>query len=274
MAKPPKTPHFMRDIRAALEWTQADLARMLGVTASAIKRIELGKLQMSPNFQHKLYSETGIIRLTGWQWDGVTVFQHQGGKIGPYTKADHALWKARTSKSTKAERKALAESLHQWTEILFEAAYSQFTKDDKFLTVYQAVVEAIDQICRDYQLVEKAEKILAESWPLWQKHGLGIRKSKRGFWHPGFIAPQIKESIPSWIGSYTTLSDVSDPKTSGYPILSEEEAAKAVENVRQAVKTLKTLPSPPSTENARPANDRRSASRARRRRGVPASAKP
>jgi transcriptional regulator with XRE-family HTH domain len=237
--RPPKTRHFMRDIRSAIGLNQAEFAQLLGTTASTIKQIENGKMKMSRDFANRLYRETGFsadnLELIIPDSGGMTIsLPGSSQPVTRYTKADYAQWKADTSKSTLGERKALAESLHQGREVLFNAAHDDKTKEDRFCSVYQSVVSAIDQTCKDFGLIGKAEKILAKCWPL---------KSRRGHWRPNFIAPAVSSSAPSWTMSYTHLD-------------------------------VKTSPSPPSSANARPASDRKSALPGRRRLDARATAKP
>jgi transcriptional regulator with XRE-family HTH domain len=193
MPRPPKARHFVRDIRNALGWTQTDLADRIGVAPITVKRIENRTLKMSDVFATRLYWETGFNGVfAGLDSNGGLVFVHRDGKTGPYTKEDYADWRRRVGKSTEEERKCLAESLHHWIQILFDA--TQSPDRDLFHPVYHAVTEAIDRVCKDFRLEEKADKIINKRWERWGGH-----------WNPAFYAPQVDKPIKSVAGSFTMM---------------------------------------------------------------------
>ena len=238
-----KQRHFVQEIRTALGWTQKELAKRLGVSTITVRRIESGGLKVSRSFAMRFFCETGFSGGFEAATGRPVVILVPAVKKLPYTRKDYLDWKARWSNSTEEDRKTLAESLHAWIEILFEAAHDSKVSFDLFAPVYQAVVDALNQACQEFRLVEKADKIVKKRWP---NYGSDPR------WNAAMLAPQIKNNSP---GSFN-LTDL----------------LRAVSVMTQ--KESKKLPSPPYPENAHRADGRKSSSRARRRPGVPTSVKP
>jgi DNA-binding XRE family transcriptional regulator len=177
MRQPAKPCAFLKEIRTAIGWSQRQLAERLGVSTITVRRIESGSLKMSRAFAIRFFWETGYNGIPG------NVILAPQPKTLPYTYQDYLDWKATFAKSTAAEREALADGLHQWIQVLFEAAADTKVSADLFPPVFQAVSTALNDIALEFRLVEKSDAISRKRWP-----GL--------VWNPTLVPPTVKDFGP------------------------------------------------------------------------------
>jgi transcriptional regulator with XRE-family HTH domain len=125
-------------IREGLGLSQPDFARRLGVSASIIKKLEMGKRAISHDLTARIFSETGVMLITSSEEIPIE-----------YTKEDHSAWK----KEILFDQKSIvgAERIIMKLVKLMLAASARPGVEKSFV-VFQGLIQAIERIKNEFQM--------------------------------------------------------------------------------------------------------------------------
>ena len=146
--------HPLNALRRTLGLSQTALARLIGVTPCAVKRIENGRLKISRDFVARLFLATGsvILETPG----GLRTITWTGER---YTRQSFELWKAELQPNS-AVASALSAQLVRWIEILMLA--SARPGAGKTVQVFHAVLQSLQSISEQFKMHNHIDALLRE----------------------------------------------------------------------------------------------------------------
>jgi transcriptional regulator with XRE-family HTH domain len=172
MPRPHSHPHILRDLRATIGLSQAELAERVGVSAIAIQRIEGGSLALSSQLASRIMLATGI--------SGGELLRGGNGKLidalgRPYSAETFRWWKIK--KMVGADRaKEDAENLGWWVEVLLKAA-GRAKEGNRYFAARDALINSLTTIRDEFGLGKLVDVILSEHAPKVE-------------WRPGWHRPE------------------------------------------------------------------------------------
>jgi transcriptional regulator with XRE-family HTH domain len=138
MPKKPKQKCHLTIVREALDLSQSEFARRLGVSASAIKKAEEGIRPMSNDLISRVYAETGVLFV-----NNLPV------KNFAYTEADHAAWTEEVLLNEKSAAVA-ARVVLKLVELMLVAAARPGVH--KSYQVFNALIQAAERVKNEFHL--------------------------------------------------------------------------------------------------------------------------
>lgn len=159
MPRKPKTKHPIRALREIIGKSQREFAHSLGISPSALKRIENGTLKLSLRVRRKIVYETlidsrclnGELRtLRTWRGD-------------QYTKEFYKRWKDGRGWQDEGAAKAAAQWLSWGIEILLRASVLGYRK--KLRLVQAEIAATLERCSVDFDLQRPINEVLAKERP-------------------------------------------------------------------------------------------------------------
>jgi len=137
--------------------TQIGFARSLGISGSALKRIENQDLRLTRKIALRIFAETGanLEKLLAGK------LRTENGE--KYTSEFYKKWKERWTNQNEAIAIDRAKALGWWTKILFRASVVGSRR--RLWQVWRTVADAIEDCARDFDLRSQKENILAKEKP-------------------------------------------------------------------------------------------------------------
>jgi len=159
MPRPHRQKSPIRELRTIIGKTQREFARAIGISPSALKRIENNDLALSPRVARKILFETGLH------------FRSITGKLRtlrsleckPYTLEFYKRWKENFPKQNEETAKVAVGNLSSPTEILLRASVVGSKK--RMWLVFIEIAEALDRCRVDFNLERPIAAILAKQRP-------------------------------------------------------------------------------------------------------------
>jgi len=172
MPRQPSKKSPIRQLRAIIGKTQSEFAKSIGVSPSALKRIENKDLKLSRKIAQRIEAEAGAdkTKLLSGQLRDVL------GKT--YTAQFYAKWKKHRTYQDPAIASEHAKRLGWWIEILLRA--SAVGSKRRLWQVRDALYDALSTCYSDFDLQRPVKDILA-------KH--------RMKWTPGALTPEELSEI-------------------------------------------------------------------------------
>ena len=155
MPRKPKTKHPIRDLRKIIRKSQREFGLSIGISPSAMKRIENNDLALSRRVARKIQVETGI--------DPRSLLKRKGKlrtiEGQEYTAPFYEAWKENYSWQSEEVAKAVASRI----EILLLAAVVGSKK--RMWQVLGEIIETLDRCRTDFNLERPIDQILAKQRP-------------------------------------------------------------------------------------------------------------
>jgi transcriptional regulator with XRE-family HTH domain len=154
MPRKPKTKHPIRELRKIIRKSQREFARSLGISPSALKRIENNDLALSRRVARKIEIEAGVDRQSLLK-----------GKLRPregqqqYTAGFYEYWKDIHSWQSEDVAEAIASQIR----ILLLAAAAASKR--RMWPVLGEIMETLDRCRTDFNLERPIDAILAKQKP-------------------------------------------------------------------------------------------------------------
>jgi transcriptional regulator with XRE-family HTH domain len=153
MPRPARQKSPIRDLRGIIKKSQREFARSLGISPSALKKIENHDLALSRRVARKIEIEAGVDRKSLLRGRLRTI------EGGAYTEAFYKAWKELYSWQDEEVAKVIASRM----EPLLVAAAGASTK--RMWQVLGEVVETLDRCRTDFNLERPIDQILAKQRP-------------------------------------------------------------------------------------------------------------
>ena len=149
----------IRELRTIIGRTQREFAYSLGISPSALKRIENNDLALSPRVARKIFYETAVHprSLNG----KLRTLLSLEGK--PYTLEFYKKWKENYPRQDEDTAKVAAGNLSSPTEILLRASVVGSKK--RMWLVFTEIAETLDRCRVDFNLERPIAAILARQRP-------------------------------------------------------------------------------------------------------------
>lgn len=148
MPKRPKSKSDLTHLREALDLSQSEFARRLGVSASMIKKLEEGKRLMSQELTARIFAETGVLC--------VRQKQHQPFS---YTNQDYAAWSQEVQFNPKSAV-AAARIVLKLVELMLVAAARPGVR--KSYQTFNAMILALEKVKDEFRLEKHIEAELRD----------------------------------------------------------------------------------------------------------------
>jgi transcriptional regulator with XRE-family HTH domain len=161
MPRPVTHRHVLRDLRHAIKHTQAQFAKLLGVSRVYINKIENGQMAVSPSLAIRVHVTTGInIDELAKGPDGKLV-----DLIGkPYSAETFIWWQKKFMRPNEKDMTLHARNLRWWILILLRAG-AVHRKGVSYHALFAALVQSLNAIRRDFGLEETTDRLLSECLP-------------------------------------------------------------------------------------------------------------
>ncbi len=168
----------MRDLRQKINRTQAQFAKLVGVSRVYINKIENGQMQISPALAVRVHAATGI--------NIDELVKGSEGKLidllgNPYEEGSFIRWRKRLTQPSEKNTTAQVRNLRWWTWILLRAA-AVHHNGVAYNAVQMALFQSLSIIRRDFGLEETTDRLLRECEPAAK-------------WLPGTRTPSEKRAI-------------------------------------------------------------------------------
>jgi len=161
MPRLPTHRHVLRDLRHAINRTQAQFAKLLGVSRVYINKIENGQIPVSPSLAIRVHVTTGI--------NVDELVKGSDGKLidlvgKPYSAETFIWWQKKSMRPNEADVIPHVRNLRWWMWILLRAAAIHH-KGVSYHAVFAALVQSVNAIRRDFGLEETTDRLLHEYTP-------------------------------------------------------------------------------------------------------------
>jgi transcriptional regulator with XRE-family HTH domain len=180
MPRPVRQKSTIRALRAIIGKTQREFAHSLGISPSALKRIENNNLALSWRVARKIQIETGI--------DPRSLLERKGKLRNiegqEYTVKFYEAWKEMYTWQSEEVAKVIASRI----EPLLVAAAGASTK--RMWQVLGEIIETLDRCRIDFKLERPIDQILAKQRPPMKWEDLKPRLE----WEASFTAPRKPRS--------------------------------------------------------------------------------
>jgi transcriptional regulator with XRE-family HTH domain len=153
MARPATQKSPIRDLREIINKSQREFARSIGISPSALKKMENHNLPLSRRVARKIEIEAGVDRQSLLRGKLRTI-ENQ-----PYTAPWYEAWKENHSWQSEEVAKVIASRL----EPLLVAAAGASTK--RMWQVLSEILETLDRCRTDFNLERPIDEILAKQRP-------------------------------------------------------------------------------------------------------------
>jgi len=162
MPRPPTHRHVLRDLRNAIPRTQAQFAKLLGVSRVYINKIENGQTQISPSLANRVGALTGISTGELVKGSEGKLIDLIGKPYGPET----FIWWQKTVRQppSKADVISCVRNFRWWAWILLRAAAVHY-KGVGYATTVVALNQSLNTIRHEFGLEETTNRILREYSP-------------------------------------------------------------------------------------------------------------
>jgi transcriptional regulator with XRE-family HTH domain len=157
MPREPKTKHPIRDLRKIIRKSQREFSLSIGISPSAMKRIENNDLALSRRVARKIQVETGIDPRSLLKAKGkLRTFSGE-----QYTTEFYKNWKKDFSwQDDEWTAVEAAKWLGSWIEILLRAA--TYGSKNRMRSVLNEIAETVDRCRVDFNLERPIDDILAK----------------------------------------------------------------------------------------------------------------
>ncbi len=161
MPRPVSHRHVMRDLRQKINRTQAQFAKLVGVSRVYINKIENGQIQISPSLAARVHGATGI--------NIDELVKGSEGKLidllgRTYEEGTFIWWRKKLTQPSERQTTSQVRNLRWWTWILLRAAATHH-KGVAYNAVQMALFQSLSTIRRDFGLEETTDKLLRECEP-------------------------------------------------------------------------------------------------------------
>jgi transcriptional regulator with XRE-family HTH domain len=151
----------MRDLRQKIKRTQAQFAKLVGVSRVYINKIENGQIQISPSLAARVHAATGI--------NIEELVKGSEGKLidllgSPYEEGSFIRWRKRLTQPIEKNTTAQVRNFRWWTWILLRAA-AVHHDGVAYNAVHMALFQSLSTIRRDFGLEETTDRLLRECEP-------------------------------------------------------------------------------------------------------------
>jgi transcriptional regulator with XRE-family HTH domain len=151
----------MRDLRQKINRTQAQFAKLVGVSRVYINKIENGQMQISPALAARVHGSTGI-----------NIDELDKGSEGklldllgkPYEQATFIWWRKELRQPSERDTSAQVRNFRWWAWILLRAA-AEHHRGDAYNAVHMALFQSLSTIRRDFGLEGTTDRLLRECEP-------------------------------------------------------------------------------------------------------------
>jgi transcriptional regulator with XRE-family HTH domain len=155
----PKKPNFKNNLtrlREGMDLSQPEFARLVGVSASMIKKIERGNRTMSPDLSARIFAETGIMLIPAPKETPIE-----------YSKEQHEAWKKDLEFNEKSVQ-AAARVIMKLVRIMLAASIRPGVQ--KSYVVFNALIQAIEVVKKDFKMEKHIEAELRDKLSTETKH--------------------------------------------------------------------------------------------------------
>jgi len=169
MPRPVTHRHVLRDLRNTIKRTQAQFAKLLGVSRVYVNKIENGQMQISPSLALRVHALTGIsVDELAMGSEGKLV-DLTGRQYRPET---FAWWQKKLRQPSEKDTIMHVRNLRWWTHLLLRAAVSH-QGGVAYYPVLTALNQSLSIIRQDFGLEETTGRLLRECDPplKWQPGG-------------------------------------------------------------------------------------------------------
>ena len=161
MPRPVRHRHVLRDLRHAIKRTQAQFAKLIGVSRVYINKIENGQSPVSPALAVRVHVLTGISIDELNKGSAGKLIDHFGR---PYSAETFTWWQKKFRQPTEKDAAARARNLRWWTWILLRGAAIHH-KGIAYNAVITALIQSLDTIRREFGLIQTTDRLLIECVP-------------------------------------------------------------------------------------------------------------
>src|SRR5262245_54777033 len=161
MPRPVKHRHVLRDLRHAIKRTQAQFAKLIGVSRVYINKIENGQSPVSPAVAVRVHVLTGISIDELTKGSAGKLIDHFGK---PYSVETFIWWQKNLRQPSEKDAVARARNLRWWTWILLRGAAIHH-KGIAYNAVIAALIQSLDTIRREFGLIQTTDRLLIECVP-------------------------------------------------------------------------------------------------------------
>jgi transcriptional regulator with XRE-family HTH domain len=161
MPRPVTHRHVLRDLRHTIRRTQAQFAKLLGVSRVYVNKIENGQQEVSPSLAVRIQIVTGIsIEELAKGPEGKLI-----DYIGrPYYPETFIRWQKKLSQPSEADAIRVVRNFRWWTSILLRAAATHH-QGVAYNAVIAALFQSLNSIRRDFALAGTTDRLLRECTP-------------------------------------------------------------------------------------------------------------
>ena len=252
MPRTPRTEHVLRRLRAVIGKSQKDFAMMIGISASALQRIELGSLRISPKIANRIREATGLDTRCLRNWPRGELKSVRGNL---YTRAEFAALQHRQSFSFRALRHEcdyMVAEIRRRINLLLEVASDR----KRFDLVLSDIWSSLDQIRRSFGLERLTNTRL-------QSDGGETRTE----WH--HICPPNKAVFFDDTGSYLYPMDVPVQRITADLRRRGQKSTYGRSNDGILLVIAQDVETPPNTQGSAKATNKGRSSHSRRRNRSP-----
>jgi transcriptional regulator with XRE-family HTH domain len=151
----------MRDLRQKIKRTQAQFAKLVGVSRVYINKIENGQMQISPALAARVHAATGINIDELAKGSEGKLIDHLGRS---YEEGTFIWWRKRLTQPSEKNTTTQVRNFRWWTWILLRAAAVHHDAV-AYNAVQMALFQSLSTIRRDFGLEETTDKLLRECEP-------------------------------------------------------------------------------------------------------------
>jgi transcriptional regulator with XRE-family HTH domain len=137
----PKRPNFKNNLtrlREGMDLSQPEFARLVGVSASIIKKLERGTRTLTPDLSARIFAETGIMLIPAPEETPIE-----------YSKEQHEDWKKDVEFDAKSVE-AAARVVMKLVRLMLAASIRPGVK--KSYVVFNALIQAIEVVKKDFKM--------------------------------------------------------------------------------------------------------------------------
>ncbi len=138
MPKKPQKKSNLTIVREGLGVSQAEFARRLGVSASMIKKVELGKRPMTQDLSSRIFAESGVMFVDQAPYEPII-----------YTKETHSAWVEEVQFNQKSAAVATRVVL-KLVELMLSAASRPGVQ--KSYQVFNALIQSVEKVKNDFRM--------------------------------------------------------------------------------------------------------------------------
>jgi len=148
MPKKPKFKNNLTRLREGMDLSQQEFAKLLGVSASIIKKLERGNRTLTPDMSARIFAETGIMLIPAPEETPIE-----------YSKEQHQAWKKDLEFDSKSAE-AAARVIMKLVRLMLAASIRPGVQ--KSYVIFNALIQAIEVVKKDFNMEQHIEAELRD----------------------------------------------------------------------------------------------------------------